>query len=209
MPGMPRLPVDSDGQKDWTLGRGFYAYDGAIASEWILGAFLGAGGFLGSYLGARLQCRLPEHALRRLLGVIACLVAVRYAQTHIQQRRGSRRAHATGRYLPLSPITDAAVGSSRYAHRMPCSGMMSACTWRWQQGASVLETLAPSGEAGASLALCGRLRFVQLRRLVGYAGAPVFRAERVAAASQPDARAIARAGLCLASRCRLGQTLTL
>jgi hypothetical protein len=35
-----------------------------------------------------------------------------------------------------------------------------------------------------------------------------FRAERVAAASQPDARAIARAGLCLASRCRLGQTLT-
>ena len=37
---------------------------------------------------------------------------------------------------------------------------------------------------------------------------PEFRAERVAAASQPDARAIARAGLCLASRCRLGQTLT-
>jgi len=37
---------------------------------------------------------------------------------------------------------------------------------------------------------------------------PPYRAERVAAASQPDARAIARAGLCLASRCRLGQTLT-
>lgn len=39
------------------------------------------------------------------------------------------------------------------------------------------------------------------------AGMPACRPERVAAASQPDARAIARAGLCMA-RCRLGQTLT-
>src|SRR5262249_3721680 len=37
---------------------------------------------------------------------------------------------------------------------------------------------------------------------------PSIRAERVSAASQPDARAIARAGLYVASRCRLGQTLT-
>jgi uncharacterized membrane protein YfcA len=52
----------------------------AIAPEWILGAFLGAGGFLGSYCGARLQRRLPETSLRRLLGLIASLVAVRYFQ---------------------------------------------------------------------------------------------------------------------------------
>ncbi|MBV9425139.1 MAG: sulfite exporter TauE/SafE family protein [Solirubrobacterales bacterium] len=56
-------------------------HSGAIAPEWILGAFLGAGGFLGSYCGARLQRRLPEASLRRLLGLIASLVAVRYLQT--------------------------------------------------------------------------------------------------------------------------------
>jgi uncharacterized membrane protein YfcA len=53
---------------------------GAIAPEWVLGAFLGAGGFAGSYCGARLQSRLPERSLRRLLGCVACLVAARYFQ---------------------------------------------------------------------------------------------------------------------------------
>jgi uncharacterized protein len=56
-------------------------HGGSIAPQWILGACLGAGGFAGSYCGARLQSRLPERNLRRLLGVIACLVAVRYLQT--------------------------------------------------------------------------------------------------------------------------------
>jgi uncharacterized protein len=56
-------------------------HGGAIAPQWILGACLGAGGFAGSYYGARLQSRLPERNLRRLLGLIACLVAARYIQT--------------------------------------------------------------------------------------------------------------------------------
>jgi uncharacterized membrane protein YfcA len=56
-------------------------HGGTIAPQWILGACLGAGGFAGSYCGARLQSRLPERSLRRLLGVIACLVAARYIQT--------------------------------------------------------------------------------------------------------------------------------
>jgi uncharacterized membrane protein YfcA len=56
-------------------------HGGTIAPQWMLGAFLGAGGFAGSYCGARLQRRLPERNLRRLLGAIACLVAVRYIQT--------------------------------------------------------------------------------------------------------------------------------
>jgi hypothetical protein len=56
-------------------------HGGTIAPQWILGAFLGAGGFAGSDLGARLQARLPERNLRRLLGLIACLVAARYIQT--------------------------------------------------------------------------------------------------------------------------------
>ncbi len=51
---------------------------GAVGPDWALGLWLGAGGFAGSYAGARLQRHLPETALRRLLGSIACLVAVRY-----------------------------------------------------------------------------------------------------------------------------------
>lgn len=58
-------------------------HGGAISPDWALGAFLGFGGFLGSYCGARLQSRLPERALRRLLGTIACVVAARYIQTAV------------------------------------------------------------------------------------------------------------------------------
>jgi uncharacterized membrane protein YfcA len=72
-------------------------HGGAIAPDWALGAFLGAGGFLGSYLGARLQSRLPEQSLRRLLGLIACLVAARYIQTSVQQSPTPRPAHASAR----------------------------------------------------------------------------------------------------------------
>jgi uncharacterized membrane protein YfcA len=50
-----------------------------------LGISIGLGGFVGAYTGARLQSRLPEASLRRLLGLIACLVATRYTQTAIQQ----------------------------------------------------------------------------------------------------------------------------
>jgi uncharacterized membrane protein YfcA len=60
------------------------SHGGSIAPEWILGLWLGAGGFAGSYLGARLQSRVPEVALRRLLGLVACLIAARYLQTAIQ-----------------------------------------------------------------------------------------------------------------------------
>jgi uncharacterized protein len=56
-------------------------HGGTIAPQWILGAWLGAGGFAGSHCGARLQRHLPERNLRRLLGLIACLVAARYLQT--------------------------------------------------------------------------------------------------------------------------------
>jgi uncharacterized membrane protein YfcA len=61
-------------------------HGGAIAPEWTLGAFLGAGGFAGSYCGARLQGRLPERSLRRLLGCVACVMAVRYVQTAATDR---------------------------------------------------------------------------------------------------------------------------
>jgi uncharacterized membrane protein YfcA len=59
-------------------------HGGAIAPDWALGAFLGAGVFAGSYLGARLQQHFPERSMRRLLELIACLVAARYIQTGVQ-----------------------------------------------------------------------------------------------------------------------------
>lgn len=62
------------------------SHGGAVAPEWVLGAFLGAGGFAGAYCGARLQSHLPERSLRRLLGSVACLVAVRYLQSAITER---------------------------------------------------------------------------------------------------------------------------
>ena len=67
-------------------------HGGTIAPQWILGACLGAGGFAGSYCGARLQQRLPERNLRRLLGLIACLVAARYIQTVVTT--SPSRSHA-------------------------------------------------------------------------------------------------------------------
>ena len=67
-------------------------HGGSIAPEWILGAWIGIGGFAGSYLGARLQRRLPENAIRRLLGLIACLVAARYAQQAAHRHAPSRPA---------------------------------------------------------------------------------------------------------------------
>jgi len=72
-------------------------HGGAIAPDWALGAFLGAGGFAGSYLGARLQRHLPERTLRRLLGVIACVVAARYVQTSVQPAARTQPAHAAAR----------------------------------------------------------------------------------------------------------------
>jgi uncharacterized protein len=52
--------------------------DGAIAPEWLLGLSMGVGGIFGSYLGARLQSRVRETTLRRLLGLICLGLAVRY-----------------------------------------------------------------------------------------------------------------------------------
>jgi uncharacterized protein len=44
---------------------------GSIAPDWSIGIACGLGGLLGGYLGARLQPRLPEEALRLLLGCVA------------------------------------------------------------------------------------------------------------------------------------------
>lgn len=52
---------------------------GDVAPDWLLGLSCGAGGLLGGYLGAHLQPRLPETALRLLLGTLATGVGALYA----------------------------------------------------------------------------------------------------------------------------------
>ncbi|RZT79697.1 hypothetical protein EV382_2928 [Micromonospora violae] len=58
--------------------------DGDIAPHWALGLLCGAGGLVGGYLGARLQPRLPERALRLLLGSLAAALAVLYLSQGIR-----------------------------------------------------------------------------------------------------------------------------
>lgn len=51
---------------------------GEIAPEWGVGLGLGLGGLVGSFLGASIQTRVPEAALRRGLGLLALALGVRY-----------------------------------------------------------------------------------------------------------------------------------
>jgi uncharacterized protein len=67
---------------------------GHIAPDWALGVSIGVGGFAGSYLGAELQRQLPELAIRRLLGVVACVIAARYIDQGVRAP-AERPARAT------------------------------------------------------------------------------------------------------------------
>jgi len=49
-----------------------------MASNWPTGIALGAGGLAGAYTGARLQSRLPDVLIRRLVGVLVIAIGARY-----------------------------------------------------------------------------------------------------------------------------------
>lgn len=53
-------------------------HHGSIAPDWRTGLALGAGGLAGGNVGARIQRRLPDAAIRRVLGVIVVAIGVRY-----------------------------------------------------------------------------------------------------------------------------------
>jgi uncharacterized protein len=49
-----------------------------VAPDWTTGIALGVGGLTGSYVGALAQARLPEVAIRRVMGLIVFAIGVRY-----------------------------------------------------------------------------------------------------------------------------------
>jgi uncharacterized membrane protein YfcA len=51
---------------------------GTVAPDWGTGIALGAGGLAGAYMGARLQSRLPETVIRRIVGILVLLIGARY-----------------------------------------------------------------------------------------------------------------------------------
>jgi uncharacterized protein len=51
---------------------------GPVAPDWPTGIALGIGGLAGAYLGARLQPRLPDALIRRLVGVLVVTIGARY-----------------------------------------------------------------------------------------------------------------------------------
>jgi hypothetical protein len=53
---------------------------GSVAPSWGVGVVLGVGGLIGGYLGARLQPRLPQAMIRRLLGLLVFAIGVRYGR---------------------------------------------------------------------------------------------------------------------------------
>ena len=54
-------------------------HHGSIAPDWGVGIALGIGGLVGGYTGARLQPRLPQAVIRRLLGLLVLAIGIRYA----------------------------------------------------------------------------------------------------------------------------------
>ena len=51
---------------------------GPAAPDWPTGAALGIGGLAGAYTGARIQSRLPDALIRRLVGILVIVIGARY-----------------------------------------------------------------------------------------------------------------------------------
>src|SRR5258708_26220952 len=53
-------------------------HHGSVAPDWPTGIALGIGGLAGAYTGARIQQRLPDTLIRRVMGVLAVAIGARY-----------------------------------------------------------------------------------------------------------------------------------
>jgi len=54
---------------------------GSVAPDWPTGIALGIGGLAGAYTGARIQSRLPDAAIRRLVGVLVMAIGIFYLRS--------------------------------------------------------------------------------------------------------------------------------
>jgi uncharacterized membrane protein YfcA len=50
----------------------------SVAPDWPTGVALGLGGLAGGYTGARLQSRMPDVLIRRLVGVLVIAIGAYY-----------------------------------------------------------------------------------------------------------------------------------
>jgi uncharacterized protein len=53
-------------------------HHGPVSPDWPVGVALGVGGLAGAYSGARIQRRLPDVLIRRVLGVLVVAIGARY-----------------------------------------------------------------------------------------------------------------------------------
>jgi uncharacterized protein len=54
---------------------------GSVAPDWSTGIALGIGGLAGAYTGARIQSRLPDAVIRRLVGVLVLAIGIFYLRS--------------------------------------------------------------------------------------------------------------------------------
>jgi uncharacterized membrane protein YfcA len=53
-------------------------HHGPVAPDWPTGIALGIGGLAGAYTGARIQSRIPDALIRRLVGILVLAIGARY-----------------------------------------------------------------------------------------------------------------------------------
>jgi uncharacterized membrane protein YfcA len=53
-------------------------HPGSVAPDWPTGVALGLGGLAGGYTGARIQARLPDALIRRVVGILVVAIGARY-----------------------------------------------------------------------------------------------------------------------------------
>ncbi len=51
---------------------------GTVSPDWPTGIALGIGGLAGAYTGARIQGRLPDAVIRRVMGILVIAIGARY-----------------------------------------------------------------------------------------------------------------------------------
>jgi uncharacterized membrane protein YfcA len=54
------------------------SHHGPVAPDWPTGIALGIGGLAGAYTGARIQARLPDILIRRVMGILVVAIGARY-----------------------------------------------------------------------------------------------------------------------------------